>query len=117
MTIPNDAIIEFSDGHVNTHNYSINKICSIEKYIDTLSDDEKLILIDGFPACMLLMKNPYEEFQLKAIEKSLFVIKYIKNSTEKVQLTVIKKNVAFYEDIENTHENTTIEAKCINDFL
>jgi hypothetical protein len=110
ITLDDSSKIYIENNKCKANLFRISKILSIDKYINDLSQEDKIEFIKKDSHAIRFMSNPNKEVQLKAVEKNGYSIQYINNPDKEVQLKAVEKNGYAIQYINNPNKELQLKA-------
>jgi len=92
IRLDDNSNIFIEDKKCKTDFFYIDKILSIDKYINDLSQEDKIEFIKKNCNAIRYISNPDEEVQLQAVKKDGLQIQFIINPSKKIQFEAVKQD-------------------------
>ena len=108
--------IWIEDYQCKTNSFEITKIESIYEYVNNLSEQLQINMVESNSYTIKYISNPSEQVKLQAVKSDGFVIQYISNSSEQVKLQAVKSNGSAIQYISNPSEQVKLQAVKSNDY-
>jgi hypothetical protein len=107
----NERMKENEEGGIKiNHDLILNDLGNSIKYIENPSEEFQLEAVNQSVWAIQYIKNPSEQVQLEAVKQNSYTVQYIKNPSEQVQLEAVKQNSDLILHIENPTEKVQLEA-------
>jgi hypothetical protein len=110
ITLDDSSKIYIENNKCKANLFWISKILSIDKYINDLSQEDKIEFIKKDSHAIRFISNPNKELQLKAVEKNGYAIRYINNPDKDVKLKAVEKNGCAIQYINNPDKELQLKA-------
>ena len=115
ITIDDNNNIFMENKKCKSDKLYINKILSINEYINNLTNKDKVEFIKKNGLMIKFIKYPSKEIQLEAVKQNGYAIKYIEHPDKEIQLEAIKQNADAIYYIDNPDKHVKFIAELLND--